>query len=220
MHEAKRLADERAGRIGYQGGSQGGWVAPLAALIEPVDFVIVGFGLAVSPLDEDREAMALDVSRRGYGADVVAKVMQIADATQAVLLSDFREGYEKVDAVRKKYGSESWFKYVRGNASFLVLEKTPAELREIGPTFFPGIPLDYDPMPVLRNLAKPQLWILGEDDIDAPSAETVRRLNMLRAAGRPITTVVFPHSEHGILNMRPPQTEPGYRPAIPMAISA
>jgi len=59
VHEAKRLARGRADRIGYQAGSQGGWVAPLAAKIEPVDFIIVGFGLAVSPLDEDREAIAL-----------------------------------------------------------------------------------------------------------------------------------------------------------------
>ncbi|MEP7061008.1 MAG: alpha/beta hydrolase [Betaproteobacteria bacterium] len=50
VREAKRLAGDRAGRIGYQAGSQGGWVAPLAATIEPVDFIIVGFGLAVSPL--------------------------------------------------------------------------------------------------------------------------------------------------------------------------
>ena len=49
MREARRLAGVRAGRVGYQGGSQGGWVAPLAARIEPVDFVIVSFGLAVSP---------------------------------------------------------------------------------------------------------------------------------------------------------------------------
>jgi hypothetical protein len=57
MNEVKRLAGTRAGRIGYQGGSQGGWVAPLAAKIAPVDFVIVGFGLAVSPLDEVRPAV-------------------------------------------------------------------------------------------------------------------------------------------------------------------
>ena len=46
LTEARRLA-----------GSQGGWVAPLAAKIEPVDFVVVSFGLAVSPLDEDRAAI-------------------------------------------------------------------------------------------------------------------------------------------------------------------
>jgi pimeloyl-ACP methyl ester carboxylesterase len=79
-----------------------------------------------------------------------------------------------------------------------ILEKDPAELREIGPRLFAGIPLQHDPMPVLRNLAVPQLWILGEDDIDAPSAETDRRLRALAITGVPITTVVFPHAEHGI----------------------
>eukprot|EP01136_Pigoraptor_vietnamica_P000517 Opistho-1_new@25911 len=39
--EARRLAGRRTGAIGYQAGSQGGWVAPLAAKIAPVDFVIV-----------------------------------------------------------------------------------------------------------------------------------------------------------------------------------
>src|SRR6185437_2126242 len=81
VNEAKRLAGRRASRIGYQGGSQGGWVAPLAAKISPVDFVIVGFGLAVSPLDEDREAIAYDMQRQGYGPHVMAKAMQVADAS-------------------------------------------------------------------------------------------------------------------------------------------
>jgi hypothetical protein len=37
MREAKRIAGARASRIGYQGGSQGGWVAPLAATRAPVE---------------------------------------------------------------------------------------------------------------------------------------------------------------------------------------
>lgn len=198
MHEAKRLAGKRAGRIGYQAGSEGGWVAPLAAKIEPVDFVIVGFGLAVPPLDEDREAIALNMTNHGYGPDVMPKAMKIADATAAVLLSDFRSGYDQVDAVKKNYGGEPWFKDVRGDVTWLILEKSPEWLRETGPALFAGVPLDHDPMPVLRNLDVPQLWILGEDDIDAPSAETARRLKALAATGRPITTIVFPHAEHGI----------------------
>ena len=131
--EAKRLAGSRAGRIGYHGGSQGGWVAPLAAKIEPVDFVIVGFGLAVSPLEEDREAIALDMTRHGYGADVMAKAMEIADATATILLSDFREGYERLDAIRARYGNEPWFKHVHGDITFALLEMSQAQLRERGP---------------------------------------------------------------------------------------
>ncbi len=47
MREAKRIAGARCARIGYQGGSQGGWVAPLAATRAPVDFVIVSFGATI-----------------------------------------------------------------------------------------------------------------------------------------------------------------------------
>jgi uncharacterized protein len=198
LHEAKRLAGHRAGRVGYWGGSQGGWVAPLAARIEPVDFVVVGFGLAISPLQEDRSAIALDVTRHGYGADVMAKAMQIADASAAILNSNFQDGYDQLDAVRKRYGAEPWFHDIHGDVTWALLEKSPDELRVLGPKLFPGVPLHYDPQPVLRNLTVPQLWILGEDDVDAPSAETARRLRALSAAGHPISVAVFPHAEHGI----------------------
>ena len=198
MNEAKRLAGARAGRMGYQGGSQGGWVAPLAAKIEPVDFVIVGFGLAVSPLDEDREAIAFDLTSRGYGPDVVAKAMHIADAVSAVIVSDFRKGYDQLAAVKAKYGKEPWFKYVHGDIAFYLLQTPEATLREQGPVLLAGVPADYDPMPVLRNLDTPQLWILAADDHDAPSAETERRLRALQAKGKPITVAVFPNTEHGI----------------------
>src|SRR5574338_372749 len=198
LHEAKRLGGSRAGRIGYQAPSQGGWVAPLAAKIEPVDFVIVGFGLAVSPLDEDREAIALDVTRHGYGADVMAKAMEIADATAAIILSDFREGYDKLDAVRARYANEPWFKHIHGDITFALLEMSEDQLRKRGPELLPHVPAQYDPMPVLRNLDVPQLWILAADDTDAPSAETVRRLRALAAKGKPIVTAVFPRTDHGI----------------------
>jgi hypothetical protein len=198
MREAKRLAGARAGRVGYQGGSQGGWVAPLAARIEPVDFVIVGFGLAVSPLREDRESIALDMTRQGYGADVMAKAMQVADASAAILSSNFQDGYDQLDAVRRRYGAEPWFHDVHGDVTWYLLANPPDKVRVDGPKLFAGVPLHHDPMPVLRNLATPQLWILGADDFDAPSAETTRRLRSLAAAGRPISVAVFPHAEHGI----------------------
>jgi hypothetical protein len=198
VREAKRLAGSRADRIGYQAGSQGGWVAPLAAKIEPVDFIIVGFGLAVSPLDEDREAIALDMTRHGYDASVMAKAMEVADATAEIVLSDFREGYDRLDAVRARYADEPWFKHVHGDITFALLNMSQAQLRERGPELLPHVPAQYDPMPVLRNLDVPQLWILGADDTDAPSAETLHRLRGLAAEGKPIITAVFPHAEHGI----------------------
>jgi pimeloyl-ACP methyl ester carboxylesterase len=199
VREAQRLAGSRAGRIGFQGSSQGGWVAPLAATMTSVDFIIVGYGLAVSPVEEDREAMVLDMTRHGFGPDVVKQALEIADATEAILVSHFTSGFDRLAAVRAKYEHEPWFKYVHGNYSFLMLQLSEADVRERGPKLARGIIPHYDPMPVLRSLDTPQLWILGEDDIDAPVEETLRRLRALAADGKPIDIAVFPHAEHGLL---------------------
>ncbi|HEY8011837.1 MAG TPA: alpha/beta hydrolase [Rudaea sp.] len=198
VKEAKRLAGNRAGKVGYQGTSQGGWVAPLAAKIDPVDFIIVGYGLAVSPIEEDREAIALDMTHEGYDAQVMTKAMQVADAIANIIRSDFRAGFDRLAALRDQYGGEAWFKHVHGDIAFYLIENPEAQVREKGPALLAGIPADYDPMPVLRNLDIPQLWILGGEDRDAPSAETARRLRELISRGKPITLAVFPHAEHGI----------------------
>lgn len=196
FHEAKRLAGDRAGRVGFQAGSQGGWVAPLAAAIVPVDFIVVGFGLAVSPLQAEREQLALDVA--GYGPDVHDKAMKLADAVDAVIESNFQDGYERLTALFGEYRKEPWFEGIRGSITRVLLE-TPAEtLKADGPELAPAIPFHYDPMPVLRNLRTPQLWILAADDVIAPPPETSRRLTALARAGRPITTAVFPDTDHGI----------------------
>src|SRR5262249_15425834 len=53
-------------------------------------------------------------------------------------------------------------------------------------------------MPTLRAVESPQLWILGEDDLEAPSAETSRRIKALIGEGKPITLALFPRAEHGM----------------------
>lgn len=198
MREARRLAGPRAGRTGYQGGSQGGWVAPLAATIEPVDFIVVSFGLAVSALDEDREAIVFDMQRAGHNANATAQAMEIADATATLVESGFSDGYAQLDEVRRRYGAQAWFGDVRGNVSGYLLT-TPADtIRRDGPQLLEGLIPRYDPMPVLENLAIPQLWLLGGQDRDAPPFETLRRLSALQAAGKPITTAVFADADHGM----------------------
>ena len=198
MREARRLAGKRTSRIGYQGGSQGGWVAPLAARIEPVDFVIVSFGLAVSPIEEDREAIDFDMRRAGFDQDVRRKARSVADATAVIIQSNFTEGFDQLEALKQQYGKEPWFRFVRGNFTSLLISTPEAEVRKTFPALIEGVPAQYDPMPVLQNLAVPQLWILGGQDREAPPFETLRRLAELRRAGRPITAVQFPHADHGL----------------------
>jgi hypothetical protein len=198
MREARRLAGDRAGRIGYQGGSQGGWVAPLAATRAPVDFVVVSFGLAVSPIEEDQQEVELEMRLTGHGPDAIAKALELARAAEAVFLSGFTDGIARFDALRARYRTEPWYKDLRGNMTRLILPFSAQDLREKGPAYRFGTPLQYDSMPVLRAVQAPQLWILGEDDLEAPSAETAARVKSLAAQGRPITLAMFPHAEHGM----------------------
>lgn len=198
VREARRLAGARAGRVGLHGSSQGGWVAPRAATLAPVDFVMVAFGLAVSPLDEDREAVALDMSRHGFGADETRKALEVARAVEAIIKSNFQQGFAELEALRAKYSGEAWFRYLRGNVTGLLMTEPEAFWREKGPVLLAGILPDYDPMPVLTKLRTPQLWMLGADDIDAPPGETWRRLLKLRREGKPLSLVMFPRAEHGL----------------------
>lgn len=198
MGEAKRIAGTRCARIGYQGGSQGGWVAPLAATHVPVDFVIVSFGLAVSVIDEDQQQVALEMRLKGHGQQEISKALEVASAAEAVFESGFTKGFERFDAVRAKYRNEPWYKDLHGNYTHFILPYTAAEIREKGKDFIWGTPFRYDPMPTLRAVEAPQLWIVGEDDLEAPSAETSRRIKTLIAAGKPITLALFPHAEHGM----------------------
>ena len=198
LREARRLAGGRASRIGYQAGSQGGWVAPLAARIEPVDFVIVSFGLAVSPAAGERELVKDELARAGFGPDAAAKAMEINAAVEAVIDSNFQGGYDRLAEVRARFGGEPWFKHVRGSFIGILLGMSEQQLRRDGPAIAPNISLYYDPMPVLGNLGTPQLWALGADDVVAPPGETARRLVALKGSGRPITTAIFAGADHGM----------------------
>jgi uncharacterized protein len=198
MREARRLASARASRVGYQAGSQGGWVAPIASNRAPVDFVIVCFGLAVSVIDEDQQQVEMEMRDKGYSTEVIRKAQEVAHGAENVIASGFTQGFEEFDAVRERYRKEHWYKDLHGNYTWALLPHTEEELRAMGPKFNWGTPFHYDPMPTLRAVTTPQLWILGGKDYEAPAAETSRRIRSLIADGRPFTLALYPQAEHGM----------------------
>jgi uncharacterized protein len=199
LRKARQLAGARLARIGYQGGSQAGWVAPLAANRAAPDFVVVCFGLAVNVIDEDQESVELQMREKGYPPEVIAKALEVASAAETVLLSDFQSGFPKLDEMRANYGSAPWYKDVHGDYAFFVLQEPSDEkLRALAPQFDWQVPSHYDPMPPLRADKTPQLWILGGEDYEAPSAETSRRIKSLITEGLPFTLAYYPGAEHGM----------------------
>jgi dienelactone hydrolase len=199
MKEAKRLAGARLGRIGYQGGSQGGWVVPLAANRAPVDFAIVSFGLAVTVLEEDQESVALDMSLHHHSDADTTKALQLARAGDHVVETGGKEGYEAFDALRQKYKSESWYKDVHGDFLIYIMPLNQKQIIDAISQYLGfETPFHYEPMPTLRASTTPQLWVLGSDDMEAPSVETAKRIKSLIEEGQDYTLAVYPGAEHGM----------------------
>ncbi|MGH7021429.1 MAG: alpha/beta hydrolase family protein, partial [Brevundimonas sp.] len=197
--EARRLAGARAGRVGLHGGSQGGWVAPLAASLTPVDFVSVGFGLAYGALSEDSDQVMLDLKAKGWGPDVLAKAREITDVTGAFTASNGAVGFQDLEAVRTRYRNEPWFGDIVGEYTGMLLNTPNEQIIALAPKFDVGTSWDYDPLPVLSSLNTPMLWIQAQDDKEAPPDATRQRLINLSAEGRPITLLEYPNTDHGIL---------------------
>ena len=195
---ARSAAGARLGRIGFQGGSQAGWIVPLAASRTKVDFAIVCFGLAVNALDEDQEAVEIQLREKGYSAADIRDAQEVARAAENVFVSNFTSGFDALDRLRKQYANAPWYKDLQGDYAYIILAKSEAELRAMAPQFDWHVPFHYDPMPVLRASRTPQLWIIGGEDYEAPSAQTRKRLDSLIADGRDFTIAYYMNAEHGM----------------------
>jgi pimeloyl-ACP methyl ester carboxylesterase len=200
LREARRLAQGRFTRAGFFGGSQGGWVAPLAATRSPADFVAVGFGLISSPVEEDRDQVAQDLREKGFGQADIAEALELASAASAIATSHFTSGFETFERLKQAYSARSWYSYVRGEYTGAMLKELDADLRRVGQPVFDNVELiwNYDAPAVIRKLKVPLLWILAEQDREAPPAITLERLSELRRAGSDISVYSFPHTDHGI----------------------
>lgn len=87
---------------------------------------------------------------------------------------------------------------MRGDFAWAILPVKREEVLALAKRMDWHTPFLFDPLETLARVKPPQLWVLAEDDLDAPSAETARRLAQLRLAGHPIATAMWPHTEHGI----------------------
>lgn len=201
MAEARRIAAGRFSRIGYFGGSQGGWIAPLAAIRSNPDFITVGFGLIGSPIEEDREQVLSEMRARGYGEPDLTQARKVADATGRLVSSRFTEGFEQLAEVRKLYGAKPWFNQIEGEFTGAVLRETEADLRRIGSALFDNLELiwNYDSQPTIARLKVPQLWVLAEADREAPHEATLAALQQLRSEGSDLTIYSFPATDHGMV---------------------
>lgn len=177
--------------VGFIGHSQGAWVGPLAAARRPQSrFLIVVSGPAVGPV---REAH-WDAVRALRTAGAPPAVQEAARA----LISQW---FEAVRADR----ADDWAAY---EAAYAVARAQPwfAQSKLQGFAERPDTALagwlrrvaDFEPLPLLRRLSVPSLWLLSPDDESIDAEETLALLEQLRALGTPIALKRYPGFDHSL----------------------
>src|SRR5688572_23804137 len=218
-------------RIHLAGFSQGGWIAPLAALKDGnIRSILVGYGVMVPVTGEDRWGYFYALQQKGFGADALAS----ADRVNAVIedIVDRRKNrWSELGGMLDAGRGQPWFESVRGSDSslgFITGSRMPLwalrvyfwwRTRSQGDV--PFIDRLYDPVETMNKLATPSLWLLGGEDSSAPTPWTLRELEKLRTEGRPVQVRVFPDADHGIIRFVQQEDgerrfigiEPGYYPA-------
>ncbi len=201
--EARRLAGKRLADLVYEGASQGGWVLPLAQPLEPADRLIVGYGLTVSPLEENRSEVMQQLAARGFDAADLAAAGGVVAATEQLMASGFRDGFDAYATARSRHRDAPWYAQIDGEFSGAILRYPPWLLRLVAPIARRradrGTPWRHDPLPALRAVNVPMLWVLAGADTEAPPERTRQDLARLRAEGQPITVLEFPDTDHGIV---------------------
>ena len=196
--EARRLGGPRLTRLGVAGFSQGGWVAPLAATRAPIDFVVVGYGVVGSPVEQDVWQVSYQLQQQGFGPGVLAKAARVTAAIGEFVSSGYQSGLDKVKALQAQYAGEPWLSQVDGQYSGEILRGEIQRAREESP----GVIWNYDAAAVLRAVKVPQLWMMAAADSVAPSAPSIERLRQLQREHVPIDLAVFPDTDHGLGNFR------------------
>ena len=116
------------------------------------------------------------------------------------MTSHFSDGFDALAQVQNELKDKPWAQTIRGEYSGDMLRTGEAELRRVGRARFDNLELswDYDAAAVLKGLDLPLLWVLAEDDREAPIENSRRVLSTLVDMGKPIDVYLFPDTDHGM----------------------
>ncbi len=210
-----------ADRIALIGGSQGGWVAPLAATRGTanggtanggtanggtVKAVVTISGPGVTVAESDEYQIEAEGTHDGYTRDEIDQALALFRR----VLGRLRAGDDPADVL----------------AGEIDLLGTPvaelAELSSVKELAFFGRIADYDPAPALEALRCPVLAIFGANDVHVPTEASVAayRAAFARSGHDRHQIAVFPDADHRILVADPATGRPRRAPGLFELIAA
>jgi pimeloyl-ACP methyl ester carboxylesterase len=181
----KRHPDVDGARIGLQGASLGGWVAPLAAsLSTDVKFVIVEAAPATTPAEHERARVERQMHADDVDRETVVRALAYMD--QKFQVARTGEGWDALVAASDRATREGWASYVNVPSTLDNLQWHWTHI------------LSWDPRPVLERLTIPVLALYGELDTIVSPEVHVRRLQdaLTRYGNKDVTVKVLPKANH------------------------
>jgi uncharacterized protein len=197
LQQHKRI-DAR--RVGIFGGSQGGWVAPLAAVKSKGVAFLVLVSASVSTLGEDwLFERAARLRMEGFTDEEIAEVRAMQLIDQEVTRTGKR--FAEFQARWEQHQSRRWFRRV-------YLSETPMGIDHAYRRWERTV-LDFDPVPLLRQLDAPIYWLYGDPNLDrfAPVQLSLERIETLRRSGKPYEVRVFEGADHNLRMVKAQNTQ-------------
>ncbi len=201
--------DIKADQIGLFGRSQGGWVGPLAAtLVDNIAFVISSSGTPMSPAEQALDAIERDLRRHGFSqADV-----EEATGLRKRLWDYYRRAAASVDGLpQERQVLSAALTQARTKPWFSAQEDLPVQLPPFDRERYAKLTslFSFDPIPVLKQLKIPMLFVFGDEDTRISSERSFAILEALRRdQGTQVDTKVYPRVGHSLMTWR--QVPPGY----------
>jgi len=159
---------------------------------------------------------ALETARRAHGIDPRrVGFLGTSQAGWVVPLAVARDPHHVsftalVDAPAVTTNEEHQWSDLAGEEAEHPPPLTAAKTKEIERKLRPS---GFDPVPLLRQIAVPAIWLYGGQDHSQPTNRSAATLRRLRASeGKDFTIVVYPHADHGLLDT--PPTDARAMPAV------
>jgi len=185
-------------RIGLYGISQGAWIAPLViGLRSDIAFLILVSACGVSPAKQMDYGAAYTLRQQGFTENNIA---------QAIALRNHVNEYYRGHISRKVVSAEldhaqsvSWFEEAYIHPS----EHLPEDIT----TDKWWYELDYDPLPIWKQVQQPTLFLFAEDDRWVPVAESISNYKQATAHLKDVTMMQIKGTDHLMYKTRDQKVE-------------
>ncbi|HEX6627197.1 MAG TPA: alpha/beta fold hydrolase [Gemmatimonadaceae bacterium] len=201
-----RRADIDPKRIGVFGTSNGGYVAPLAAVRSGgrIAFIVVRSGSARRVGDNIDYEVGNDLRSHGFDSIAVRRGVELRRRVTDFVIDRPVISVAAWDSLRaeiKTVRSEPWYPWAR---TIWVMYVSPADSG--GAAYINSLrrSWSYDPIPLWRQVKVPVYIMLGGLDRSVPTAESapVFRSVFRESGNRDATVRVYPRGNHGLLAAR------------------